>query len=460
MSKVGYKLVGGLSEKELKEIHQNALRVLKEIGIDVSHKEILRLVSQHRGAKIKGTRIYFEPDLVEEILDLKKLPKSSPSTNNDHFQMSLSGYAPKILDLNTAKVRSSTLSDLIEMTKLGDALGMKGYAPVFPSDIPQKEAELATYKVCWENAQDIAGAGVFSSVKVFEYIYEMAQVIDKPFGFGMHMISPLKCDPFLLEIAYRFLGKKIDMGVGNMPMMGATSPIFLTGTLVQSVAEVLGGATLLKLISRGGKVNFSPFAYPFDMKYGGIGNGTPEFILINLVIRQIAQFYGIDSMAKTFNITSKEPDSQAALQSAAGTALLAFAGARNFGWAGTLSVNEVVFSGELLVIQSEIMEYVKQMVKGFEFNQATIGFNIIKENAGKSNFFDHLSTLENFRDIWISNLFENDDIKDWQRKGSKTIREKAREIAKQKIAKHHFELDKDKQKELNKIYERAKRSLL
>ena len=459
MSGIGYKLIGGLSEQQLKEIHQNALKVLKEIGIDVSHKEVLRLVSQHKGVNIKGTRVYFESDLVEESLDLKKLPKSPPSVNNNHFQMHLSGYTPKILDLDTNKVRKSTLKDLIEMTKLGDALGMKGCAPVFPLDLPQKEAELATYKICWENARDIAGAGIFSSVEVFEYIYEMAKVMDKPFGFNMHMISPLKCDPFLLEIAYCFLDRKIDMGVGNMPMMGATSPVFLVGTLVQSIAEVLGGATLLKLISKGGKISFSPCAYSFDMKYAGIGNGTPEHILINLAIRQIAQFYGMDSMAKTFNITSKEPDAQAALQSAAGTALLASMGARTFGWAGNLSTNEVIFSGELLVIQNEIMEYVKKIVESFEFNQKTIGFDIIKECTERNSFLEHSSTLKNFRNIWVSDLLENEDIKDWQRKGSKTIREKARGIAKKKIAEHHFELDKDKQKELNKIYEKAKEEL-
>jgi len=451
--KVNYYVSGGLNEDQLQKIHQSALTVIEEVGIEVPHQEVLRLVSNQPGVSIKGQRVYFEPDLVERCL--KEIQESQSATKEEEFQLSTTGYASKILDLDTGEIREPHSQDLIEMTKLADALGMRGCAPIFPKDLPEELAEITTYKLCWQNSRDIGGAGIFSSVKVFEYIYEMAQAIGRPFGFGMHMISPLKCDPFLLEIAVHFLDRKINMRVGNMPMIGATSPIFLTGSLVQSVAEVLAGATLLKLISRDGKVSFGPFVHSFDMKYSNIVYGSPEYVLINLAIRQIAQFYGTSSMAKTFNIMAKEPDAQAALESAAGTAVLALAGARNFGWAGLLSVDEI-FSGELLVIQNEIMEYVKRVVKGFEFSPLTIGIDIIKECAEDNSYFTHPTTLGGFRDLlWDSSLFEYNTLKQWQDKGSKTIRQKAREIAKEKIAQHRFRLDEDKQKELDKIYKRA-----
>ncbi|GAJ14838.1 unnamed protein product, partial [marine sediment metagenome] len=47
----------------------------------------------------------------------------------------------------------------------------------------------------------------------------------------------------------------------------------------------------------------------------------------------------------------------------------------------------------------------------------------------------------------------------WKSKGSQSIREKAREIAKKKIKEHHFQLDRDVKKEMNKVWKKAKQSL-
>lgn len=112
----------------------------------------------------------------------------------------------------------------------------------------------------------------------------------------------------------------------------------------------------------------------------------------------------------------------------------------------------------LVVIDHEIFQYATQFLRGFEFNEETLSTNIIQEVVLKEeSFLSHDSTLSRFRDaFWIPELFEHLMLRQWQDKGGKSIRERAKEIAKRKIKEHEFELSPEVQRELNKIYQRAK----
>lgn len=118
MEKVNYYVSGGLNEDQLQKIHQSALTVIEEVGIEVPHQEVLRLVSNQPGVSIKGQRVYFEPDLVERCL--KEIQESQFATKEEEFQLSTTGYASKILDLDTGEIREPHSQNLIEMTKLAD----------------------------------------------------------------------------------------------------------------------------------------------------------------------------------------------------------------------------------------------------------------------------------------------------------------------------------------------------
>lgn len=47
-------------------------------------------------------------------------------------------------------------------------------------------------------------------------------------------------------------------------------------------------------------------------------------------------------------------------------------------------------------------------------------------------------------------------LRQWQDKGGKSILERAKDIAKRKIKEHHFELIPEIQRELDRIYRKAK----
>ena len=68
------------------------------------------------------------------------------------------------------------------------------------------------------------------------------------------------------------------------------------------------------------------------------------------------------------------------------------------------------------------------------------------------------NAVENFKkEYWEPELFIHSNLGQWKEMGSKSVWEYANEIVKKRIEEHTYRVDKDVRKELDKIYERAKK---
>ena len=162
-------------------------------------------------------------------------------------------------------------------------------------------------------------------------------------------------------------------------------------------------------------------------------------------------------VAKSLLTSSKQPDPHAAAEKCAQTVAAALAGARCFTNAGLLSVDEV-YSPEQVVIDYEIVQYAKAICRGYEFSDDSLAVAAMEEVGYGKTFLDHDTTLANYRTaFWEPELFDHRMMQTWQADGGETIRERAREIARRRIAAHDFAMPDDVQRDLDAIYERAKR---
>ncbi len=132
----------------------------------------------------------FDGSLVEKCL--KEL--SYPDEKIPPRPILVSGaYEQNILDMDTAEIRQATSKDLVALTKLADSYEMLGSAPVRPMNLPPRVAEIAMYKVSWENSSrrcnSILEANPKPSIKVANYVYEMSKVVNKSFSIGIWINS-------------------------------------------------------------------------------------------------------------------------------------------------------------------------------------------------------------------------------------------------------------------------------
>jgi trimethylamine--corrinoid protein Co-methyltransferase len=416
--------------------------------------------------EIAGDQVCFKAPIVEQALARRQLP----ALGDQPLAMVSGAYASQVLDMETGKVRPSTLQDLVELTRLADSLGMVGSAPVYPLDVPCTELqEIAMYKVSWENSP-IRASGIHemqpkSTPLVADYVYEMSQVAGKFFSVGLWLISPFLTLDDGLEVIAHFADRQVPMWVAAMPIAGATAPIFLPGAYLQCMAELLAGLTLIHLINPDGSIYFYPKdamrVYTFDMRDSSFVFGSPEDILAGLFQMAVNEFYGQPTVAKSFLTHAEEPDAQAAAEKAAHTMIAASAGARIFSGFGLLSVDEY-YSGEQAVVDYEISQYVQRFCQGCEtISEETLAVEAIKEVAAGGNFLEHESTLKHFRQaVWYPSLFKHHMYSTWQEAGAPSIRVRAREMARQRIADHRYQLPPEVQRELNRIYAHAEQRLV
>ena len=444
------------------KMHDEMLDIIENVGLKVPHDGILKLLAEKDGVKIEGNIVKFKPYLVEKAISDMKYPDYA--VNADYI-INGGAYELNVTDLDTGKIRPSLTNDLIDMVKLVDSYGMYASSPVRPTDIESTELqEITMAKLCWENSPRVSNsifeANEKSTMRVAEYIYEMAEVANKRYSLAFWIKSPFKVDFKELDIIYKFLDKKAPLWCATMPIAGATASLYFPGAYVQSMAEVFSGLTLLSLINTS---EVKPVcliidtirAYAFDFKYASFVYGSPEDITGTLFQTQLNKRYGIPVVAKSLLTSSNSIDAQLGAEVAAHTMTAALAGARIFTGAGLLAIDEV-YSAEKLVIDYEIVQYVKNMVEGFRFSDEYLSTDIIKEVGIGGEFVSHDSTLKDYKDAtWEPNVFEHIMLRKWNQMGQPELREKLRTVAKERIKKHFYNLPKDISKELNKIYSKA-----
>jgi trimethylamine--corrinoid protein Co-methyltransferase len=453
-------LRGGLSREQIDIMHNRALSLVEEVGIQIPHDGILRILADYDGVHIDGNMVTFRSDLVMKAL--KEAVYDVPEY--DDWVIDAGAHQTSYYDLDTKKLRQPTMQDLIDTIKLGDSLDTVGSAAVVPLDVPVHLQLILMHKVSYDYSRyrcnDIYEHMDKPTPQCADYIYEMAQVAGKRFTFGVWMISPRSFDKNGLKVVYHLLDKGVPMWISTMPVAGVSAPITMISTLLQSMFEHFAGLTMLNLINTKSNNYIAPDdafeADPFDMRYSTFVYGSAEYTRATLHKIALCNYYNIPVIAKSLNTAGKEPDAQAAFEVGQHSLIAALAGARAFRTGGLLSAGEI-YSAEMLVIIREIFDYLKNVIGDELFSYDRFMEDEIREVGPGQSFVGRKSTFDNFKnEYWEPALFNHCNLGQWKSMGSKTIWEYANELVKNKIKEHTYRADEHVRKELDLIYARAR----
>jgi len=119
-------------------------------------------------------------------------------------------------------------------------------------------------------------------------------------------------------------------------------------------------------------------------------------------------------------------------------------------------------SPELLVIDNEIIAAIRRLARGFEVNDDTLALDIINKVGPSGIFLGQKHTLEHYKqEFWLPQLSDKDAFNAWQKKGSKTMAEVARDKVHEILATHKPEpLSDSAEEEISRILKRASAELL
>jgi trimethylamine--corrinoid protein Co-methyltransferase len=384
--------------------------------------------------------------------------------------MTCGGEYPYILDLESGARRPAILDDLRSITTVTDALeniSVGGSYMIAPSDLPEEYRHIergalhykyTTKTTHWDTEGYIGNSGELGSTHNLELASIVAGSEDelrkKPIGTAsICPSSPLIFDVGLTDDAINFAKHGVPILIEPMDNTGATSPNTLAGSLVQTNATVLAGIALIQLVNPGNPIVYGSIPVSLELRTGIAAAGCPETAIRCAGGAQMASHYGVPSAMSGGVSDSKIPDVQAGYESALGLLTTVLAGAN---WtrvvAGALEYHFTA-SYEMLVIHNEMFGMALRIAHGMDINEDTMATSLIKTIAplgghymAERHTIDHIPT-----ERYLPTISDKRTRGDWEKAGSKTLAETAKERAKEILATHRPDppLPKDVEKQLD-----------
>ncbi len=449
-----------LSGSEMQDIHQAALQILDEVGMQIDSDEALQYL-EHFGCRVDYDthRARFPPEQVQAAVDRMRRAYADPGrvpqrmsvrysqiyfTTLPHrihpdFSANAGGFSVFIYDLDGRR-RPANMDDARAALRLADALenitfmGLPCSAQEIPS--PMRPVVMAAELV--KHTRKLGGIETFDRLDA-QWITRIAEVVSggsealrrNPVLVGYSEArSPLCLDRNMAEILVDYARAGLPQSLDTMPAGGTTAPMTAAGVLALGIAESLGGLMLGYAVNPDAIMSIDVCPTKADMLSGLYSYASPERMpLLAANMQMIGEFYGCPSGTHGGKTDACTPGFQAGMEKIASMLFPLLAGSVGIGTMGHLE-NAMTYSPQQLVIDNELAGSVHTMLAGFDVTQESLAVDVIKEVLPGGTFLDHEHTLRHLRkEMRPSKLYQR---LNWaaavaQPRGG--LEEKARQIA-------------------------------
>ena len=419
-----------LDDAEIRGINQTARDVLEEVGIMIPSEKALGILAD-AGADVDVDRqvVKIPAQLVDD--SLKNAPRRYTlcgrrpeldaeigGENGTYFYCS--GEAPKIVDLETGERRHSVKSDVADMAKIADYLPIVSLIwPTVSANEKGATAPLHGIEACFNNTEKhVQSESVMDEISA-RYAIEMASVVaggrDELKKRAVHSlllcaIQPLAQDRGGIEAAMVYAEAGLPVGFMSMPTLGLTGPPYSAGSLAVALAEVLSGCVLTQIISPGTPNFVSIIPSIVDPRTANYFMGSAPAQITSAAAVQLAHSNGLPITAcLSFGGSQwKLNNWQAGIENLYVHLLALMAGAdMSFGPSGMIEAVSLLDMRRIL-FDREILQVMDVITDGFEVNETTLAFDMIRDVGHMGMYLAHKRTAKEVRKLWPpSILFED-----------------------------------------------------
>jgi len=436
------------SSETIARMYPTAVRILSEIGLRVRHPHLLE-AARRAGMRVVEDRAFPEKSTFADLV-----AENGPSANQNSqpeeplaapITLTIHNYSEKYHAIETDEIMPYTSERLIEATKLVDTCAARRVhsgAPGVPTDVPPYLRTVLQFKI---GAQYSRTGRIYwdaQYARSLRYVMDMAEAVGHPIRtLPVFVNSPL-CIGGESEIAVlEFRDRLESIRVSNISSAGLSAPIRIADAVTVGLAEVLGTAAVMRVAT----------GLPIIWEIAVTG-GSPQATLERWAAEEVSAFYHgkqPEPPEGTIFTGAEAPGIQAAAEKMYFFTYGALFGCRTFLGAGNLQ-GEIIWSGEQLMIDLEMRDYVQQVVSGIDsdFNP-DLCIVETKEGVDLGIFLALESTARAYRQVtWFPHLFDRPDL-----------RRRAKETVRQQLAEYDYALEPEITRELERIYERAERDL-
>lgn len=460
-----------LSQELIQKIFHEALILLETEGIFVENEEAQKLFLD-AGMKVDlaTQRVHLTPQLVEDSLsstpDVIRLYDRSGEkefiVGGDEVHFDPGSAAVHLLDHKTQSQRKAETSDVLNFVRITDSMPNIHFQStgLISQDVPEIISDAYRMYIGLLYSSKPMITGTFR-VEGFKPMFDMLVAVrgneqslaEKPLAiFDACPSPPLKWSNLTTQSLIDSARAGIPSELISMGMTGATSPITISGTLVQHVAENLAGLVICQLAQKGAPVIFGGSPSSFDMRKGTTPMGAIETMMIDSGYAQIAKHLHLPTHAYMSLSDAKTIDSQAGLETGIGAILAALSGINVISGPGMMDF-ESCQSLEKLVIDNEICGMAYRLIRGIAQRDDPLTAGLFENIQADTEFLSSPHTRKWYKEEHTYPLMIDRDTYDvWVSLGRKSMAERAAEEVKRLLGEPLSSLvDEDIRKELEKI---------
>lgn len=460
------------SEEDAAKVHENTLKLLENVGIEVQEKQARDDLAK-AGCKVdeETQRVFYPRSFIEktiaaapakfEMYDSKG--EYYITLGGDEITIGTSGFAAFYLDRKDDTIKSGTYEALTEEIKLLEMLEEPNHiqTSIQPTDMPEPVQELYMTKCglmntrkplhLWPMNERSARAEIDMNAVVMgghDILRKKPHVM-----FNICTLSPLKMRDDACEAVREAAKFSVPCFFSSGPMGGATSVATLAGEVSQSWAELLAHNALLQIYNPGSPVVLASWSRIFDMKYVACTVGTPEYGLMRAAITQLCKRVDIPSGGGGFLTDSNTIDAQCGWEKFM-TGMCALQARQNQTHGLGMLSQLNVFSHEALIIDCEIVRSIKRVLDGIKVDDEHLAYDITeKESLDEGDFLKSKHTRKHFRKEWMPiDVSDRRPFSNWEKDPeTKDIRQRACRKIEKLLAAHDYSISQEMEDELDRI---------
>jgi len=416
-----------LTEEGVAAVHDGAMRILEEIGIEFYNDEGREILRQ-AGCSVDGDTVRMGRDFVMEMV--AKAPSSFTLTPRNPAKTLTIGdnimtfgnvsSPPNYWDLEKGKIPGTRedCRNLLKLTQYFNCIHFAGGYPTEPQDIHASVRHLDVlfdkltltdkvmhaYSLGKERVED-----VMEMVKIASGLSEEEFQATPRMYTNINSTSPLKHDIPMIDGCLRLARRGQAVVVTPFTLAGAMAPVTMSGAVAQSLAEALSAIALFQYDSPGVPCVIGTFTSNVDMKTGAPAFGTPEYMRATQMTGQMARFYGLPVRSSGV-CAANVPDGQAMWETS------------NSLWASVQSGTNMVYhaagwleggliaSPEKFIMDCEVLQMIQRYFEPATYATGPddIAIDAIKDVGATGHFFGIEHTQQRYETAFYQPI-----ISDW-----------------------------------------------
>ena len=439
-----------MSPEQIDRIDAASMHILETVG--VMFRDPIALEDWKRaGARVDGEIVRFDRHMIRELISTipetftyhARDPQKSLPFGRDHAIFVPMTGAPYLRDLDDVR-RNPTLEDLANFHKLSHmlpALHSSAHHIVEPYDHPISQRHLRITYSSMKHS-DKTFMGMTTSPKNAEDVMEMCAILFGAEFMETHAVvtgncngnSPLVWDETMLGAMRAFCRRNQPVLCSPFVLGGANTPASVAPSVAQLNAEALSALAYTQVVRKGCPAIYGHYLATVSMKSGAPMAGTPEISLMNMMIGQMARFYGVPWRSSANLGGAKTFDAQAGYESACTLMALQMAGTNYMWHAAGWNEAGMHCSTAKFIVDAEQCAMAYRMAEGIRWDDFDEALTAVADIGPGGHYLGHAHTLANFqRAFFMPDMFDNNSIEQWQAEGSVEITQRALNTARQML---------------------------